>query len=333
MEGTVNLKLVLLGEASVGKTSIINTYLGREFPEQYLPTIGNETAKKEYNIKETEKTISITVWDAGGQRAFNPFNPKLYTNIDGALLVFDLTKPKETFMNLKKEYLENINRYSEEIVTLLVGNKIDLLSSNKMLITTLKELLTKRDHVYLVSAKTGVGVDQCFELLIYTFLRKSELLNPDLVPSETSKAFLNLIGKSEEQLKDQLLNLSNIDSVLEKVKKEPQVKKESIVEKEINELKYYDFLRQELEKNETQKNEVMDQFLINISELDKTIKRIQKSHAKSVKDLIDNLLNLLTITKKDFDVSKDLILKLNREEFELVKILSKVKEEQSIQHE
>ena len=195
MEGIINLKLVLLGEANVGKTSFINTYLGKKFPEQYLPTIGNKTARKEYYIKEKDISVNITVWDAGGQRSFNPFSQILYTNIDCALLMFDITKPKETFLNLKKEFLENINRYSEDFVLLYVGNKIDLLSNNKKLITTLKELMTKRDHVYLTSAKTGKGVNQCFELLIYTLLRKLELMDPDLVPENTSTAFLKVIGK------------------------------------------------------------------------------------------------------------------------------------------
>lgn len=329
MEGSVNLKLVVLGEASVGKTSIINTFLGKEFPEQYLPTIGNETAKKKYIIKEKEKVLSITLWDAGGQRSFNPFNPTLYTNTDGALLVFDLTKPKETFVNLKKEFMENLNRYSDEVMTILVGNKMDLISSNKKLNTTLKELLTKRDHVYLISAKTGEGVNECFELLIHTFLRKAELLNPDDVPNNISTTFLNVIGKNEEELKYQLINLSNIDSTLEKVKIKPKLKEESTVEKEIKDVKYFDFLKQELEKNEIHKNKVMDQFLINISELEKTIKFIQKSSGKSVNDLVNNLKNLFTSTKKDFEASADLLLKLNIEESELVKIISKVKKNQS----
>ncbi len=329
MEGSINLKLVVLGEASVGKTSIINTFLGKEFPEQYLPTIGNETAKKKYILKEKEKILSITLWDAGGQRSFNPFNPTLYTNTDGALLVFDLTKPEETFLNLKKEFLENLNRYSDDFITILVGNKMDLISNSKKLNTTLKELLTKKDHVYLISAKTGEGVNKCFELLIYTFLRKAELLNPDDVPSNTSTTFLNLIGKNEEELKYQLIDLTNVDSTVEKVKIKQSVKEESTIDKEINDLKYFDFLRQELEKNETHKNEVMDQFLINISELNKTIKYIQRSSGKPVKDLINNLKNLFTSTKKDFEASVDLLLKLNIEEFELVKIISKVKKNQS----
>jgi len=325
--------LVLLGEAQVGKTSIINTYLGKEFPEQYLPTIGNYTAKKKYYIKEKDITVNIAIWDAGGQKSFNPFNPTLYANIDCALLVFDLTKPKETFLSLKKEFLKKINRYSEDVISILVGNKLDLLSSNKKLITTLKTLMTKRDHVYLTSAKTDKAINQCFELLVYTFLRKSELIDPDLVPINTSKAFLKLIGKNEEELKEQLWNLSNIDLVLEEVKIKPKVKKKTKSEKEIKELKYYDFLIQELEKNETQKNDVMDQFLINIKELEKKINILQKSRSKSVEYLVDSLKYLFITTMKDFESSIELISKLNIEEFELVNIISKVKEEKSAQNE
>lgn len=329
MEGSVNLKLVVLGEASVGKTSIINAYLGKEISERYLPTIGNKTAKKQYLIKEKDKVLNITLWDAGGQRSFNPFNPAMYEDTDGALLVFDLTKPKETFLNLKKTFLENLNRYSEEVVVLFIGNKLDLVSSSNKLNSTLKELLAKRDHVYLISAKTSEGVNECFELLIYTILKKAELLKPEEVPSNISSTFLNLISKNKEQLKNKLINLSNVDSVLKEVKIKPKIKEESVVEKKVKELKYYDFLRQELDKNEKQKNEITDQFLINISELDKTINHLQKSSGKSVTDLINNLNTLFITAKKDFEVNADLLLKLNREEFELVKIISKVKENQS----
>ena len=120
MDTTVNIKIVLLGEGAVGKTSIIKSFLGREFLVEYLPTIGNETHRKDYRIKDLEKVINITLWDAGGQKSFNPFNPTLYSDVDGTLLVFDLTKPKETLINLKKEFLENANRYSEEVLILYI---------------------------------------------------------------------------------------------------------------------------------------------------------------------------------------------------------------------
>ena len=139
--------------------------------------------------------------------------------------------------------------------------------------------------------------------------------------------------KDYQKLKEQLWNLSNIDLVLEEVKIKPKVKKKTKSEKEIKELKYYDFLIQELEKNEIQKNEVMDQFLFNITELEKTINIIQKSHSKSVVNLVESLKDLFITTKRDFESSIELISKLNIEEFELVNIILKVKEDKSAQNE
>ena len=331
MDNTINLKLVVLGEGDVGKTSIINAFMGKQFPEQYLPTIGSKTAKKEYVIKESGNIIRVflSIWDTGGQRSFNPFNPALYKNIDIALLVFDLSKPKETLELLKEEFLKHVNYHSEDVLKLFIGNKLDALTNVKQIKTNLNNFLAKNDNIVFVSAKTGENINECFELLIYTFLRKAEIMYPDIVQNNTATRFLNLINKNENQLKTGLINLNNLDSILKKQKIKPKVKEESVEEKEIKELKYYDFLKQELENNVTQKSDIMDLFLINLSELDKTIEHLKKPHSKSVKDLIDNLKELLIITKKDFEQNVDLIAKLNREEFELVKIISKTIEEQS----
>ncbi|UCC21116.1 MAG: GTP-binding protein, partial [Promethearchaeota archaeon] len=330
MDNTINLKLVVLGEGEVGKTSIINSYIGKEIPKQYLPTIGSKTAKKEYIIEESGNIVRVllSLWDIGGQRAFNPFNPALYQNIDIALLVFDLTRQNQTLELLKKEFLDNVNYHSEEALILFIGNKLDLLTNEQEIKSNLENFLAKNDNVMFVSAKTKFNIHECFELLIYIFLRKAEILYPDIVQENSAKLFLDLIKKKENHLKNRLVNLDNLDTALKKQKLKPKVKEENVEEKEIMDLKYYDFLMQELETNATQKNDVIDQFLINLTELENAINYLKKTHSKSVEDLIDNLKELLITTQKDFEKSIDLISKFNREEFELVQIISKTKKEQ-----
>ncbi|MFX0140957.1 MAG: Rab family GTPase [Candidatus Hodarchaeota archaeon] len=328
---TINLKLVVLGEGEVGKTSLINAFLGKEIPKQYLPTIGSVTTKKEYVIKENQNEVRIilSIWDVGGQRSFNPLNPVIYTDLDIVLLVFDLSRPKETLKNLKSEFLENANRYSEEILSILVGNKLDLLSVNEEVKKTIKSFLTKNDNLIFISAKTCENITECIELLIYTFLRKAEILYPNVALNNISQLFLKLINKTEKQLKNQLINLANIDNVFQKVKPKPKVKKEADLEKKDKDLVYYEFLMQELNKNDIQKNEVKDRFLINLTKLDKTINHIKKSQSTSVEESFIDLKDFLMTAKKEFEKNLEVISKLNRKEFELVKIITKFREKHS----
>ncbi|MFW9971501.1 MAG: GTP-binding protein [Candidatus Odinarchaeota archaeon] len=330
MDKTINLKLVVFGEGEVGKTAIINSFMQNQFPEEYLPTIGNKTTKKEYIIEQNGNTIRllISIWDTGGKRSYNPFNQIIYKNIDMAILVFDLTKPKETLNQLKEEFLKHLNNYSEDVLSLFIGNKFDSITDEQQIKTSLINFLQRNENVIFVSAKTAKNVNECFEILIYTFLRKAEILAPDKIQKNSALSFLKSINKTENQLKAILVNLNNLDSKLKKIRIKPEEKVHTVEEKEVKELKYFDFLKKELEKNSIQKSTIMDHFLINLSELTKTIEHLKKNYSRSPKELIHNLKELFILTQKDFEQNVNLIEKLNREEFELVKIISKTKEEQ-----
>ena len=325
MENTINLKFVVLGEGEVGKTSIINAFMGKDIPETYIPTIGSSINKKEYQLKET--SIKLSIWDLGGQKSYNPFNPAHYSNADAVLLVFDLTRPKKTLENLKKEFLEKMRYYSEECISLFIGNKLDECSVDIELSNTIKNCFTEKDHMILISAKTGKNVQDCFALLIYTFLKKAEILNPDTISENTANDFINFLGKTENSLKDQLINIYSIDSELKKIKSKPKFKTESPIEIEDTELKYYEFIQQELKKVELQKISSLDEFLINLSELEKAFTHLKKAHIKSVEEAINGMKNLLLTSQKESESNLDLLQKLNREENELFIIGNKLRQE------
>ena len=104
-----------------------------------------------------------------------------------------------------------------------------------------------------------------------------------------------------------------------------KTKSQEIEEK--SELNYQDFIKQELQKVEYQKNEVLDKFLITITELEKSLTHIKKSHIKSVDDVIRNLKDLFLISAKESQEYYELVQRLNREENELIIIVNKKKKE------
>lgn len=207
----IDIKLVILGEGEVGKTSLVNKFLGKKIPHTYIPTIGYKINHKEYILEN--KKIRINIWDCGGKKAFIEFNPAVYNNIDGAFLVFDLSSPEETIKNLKKDHVKHLVYYAREVeagILFLVGNKLDLVLVNKDL-ESVKNYLSEDDLIIAMSALTGENVNECFELLIYTVLKQT---NKD----EVAKEFIQFIGKTEEELISQIIADVDILLLKEKVK-------------------------------------------------------------------------------------------------------------------
>ncbi len=127
--GEINIKLVILGVGSVGKTSIVKSFLDQEIPRMYIPTIGSSIARKEFMLKNI--AIKVNIWDIGGQKSFNPLNPVFFTNVDTAFLVFDLSQPKETLPGLEIDYLANLSKYTDVCIAFVIGNKLDLISTKE----------------------------------------------------------------------------------------------------------------------------------------------------------------------------------------------------------
>ncbi|MHA1688703.1 MAG: Rab family GTPase, partial [Promethearchaeota archaeon] len=127
----INIKLVIFGLGGVGKTSIVNSFLGNQISTKYFPTIGSSISKKEYRLPKN--IIRVNIWDIGGQRAFNPLNPVFFTNNDAAFLVFDLSNPGESIKELMDVYLPSLGEKSENCFILVLGNKLDLITNDEEL--------------------------------------------------------------------------------------------------------------------------------------------------------------------------------------------------------
>ena len=208
----INLKLAVLGEGGVGKTSIVNLYSGKAFPNIYIPTIGSNIARKEYKLENEH--IRINIWDIGGQRSFNPLNSSFFANIDAAFLVFDLSNPKESTIELQKVYLNYIKEKSPECLVIYLGNKSDLVKPESFgtLINNLNQNHQDEYPLIFTSAKTQDNIVEAFELMIYKYLKKLESEGFTAQFKNILPSFLNLIDKKEEDLTRVIINLDSIDS-------------------------------------------------------------------------------------------------------------------------
>ncbi|KAF4123114.1 Ras-related protein Rab-5C [Geosmithia morbida] len=122
-----SVKLVLLGEAAVGKSSLVLRFVNNDFQENKEPTIGAAFLTQKCNLPS--RTIKFEIWDTAGQERFASLAPMYYRNAQAALVAYDLTKP--TSLIKAKHWVAELQRQaSPGIVIALVGNKLDLTSDS-----------------------------------------------------------------------------------------------------------------------------------------------------------------------------------------------------------
>lgn len=170
------LKLLLLGDTSVGKTSMAIRYTEGKFPDpdKLKSTIGVAFFSKK--VKLNNETIVAQIWDFAGQDHFRSFMRDMFKGAAGGLFVFDVTQ-NTTLDDLKNFWIPEIEKYlnidlsSGNHPFILVGNKVDLLSDTNSFTTAnavkmheLDAIIEKYKFEYIAtSAKTGKNVDLAFQ--------------------------------------------------------------------------------------------------------------------------------------------------------------------------
>ncbi|CAO3599287.1 unnamed protein product [Absidia cylindrospora] len=121
------LKLVLLGEFAVGKTSFLRRFVNADFAEKWEPTVGAGFLTKTFQL--SDKMIKMNCWDTAGQDRFHSLAPMYYRGAQTAIVMYDVTK-QATFGRAKIWIRELQRQAPPHIVIALVGNKIDLCDSS-----------------------------------------------------------------------------------------------------------------------------------------------------------------------------------------------------------
>jgi small GTP-binding protein len=172
-------KICLLGDAGVGKTSLVYRFIENRFSRDFKSTLGVNLLKKKIKAKTVDGTdVDVTgqIWDLGGQSAYKKLRKLYLEGSQGALLVFDITS-KKSFLNLDEWVKDLFEGRGNDIPIVLIGNKLDLADKQEVFLQDAaayaKKLGLKLD-VLLTSAATGEGVELAFHKLIELILLTKE---------------------------------------------------------------------------------------------------------------------------------------------------------------
>ena len=159
----LTLKLLIIGDSRVGKTSLLLNYVEKIFPEAHISTLGVEYKEKE--IIKDNYIIRLQIWDTAGEERFRSITKSIYRNANGILFVCDITN-RESFKNIKN-WIKDADNVDKDIKGIIIGNKIDLDNERVVSVEDLEEIGKKYNMPFIeTSAKTGMNVNKCFEVLI-----------------------------------------------------------------------------------------------------------------------------------------------------------------------
>ncbi|KAI5952409.1 hypothetical protein KGF54_003276 [Candida jiufengensis] len=178
------LKVIILGDSGVGKTSLMQQFVNNKFSQQYKATIGADFLTKEISL-DNGKTVTLQIWDTAGQERFQSLGVAFYRGADCCVLCFDVTNEKSlnNLTSWKDEFLVQSNVTNpQDFPFIIIGNKIDIDDSKK--IPSLSKKLNQITQnqfgglnypVFETSAKDSVNVEQAFEVVAKMALQQEEL--------------------------------------------------------------------------------------------------------------------------------------------------------------
>jgi small GTP-binding protein len=160
----MKVKVCFIGDAGVGKTSLIKRYVLDVFDDRYIATIGTKVTKKIVDVDGKVKVMML-VWDIMGQKGFRELLREAYFfGAHGAIAVCDLTN-KETLEELRY-WIKALTDVAGDVPIVFAGNKADLENERVVKEQDLADLAAKyKSKAFLTSAKTGQNVETVFKTL------------------------------------------------------------------------------------------------------------------------------------------------------------------------
>ena len=173
---TILVKMISMGDTEVGKSCLIKKYCEGNFVDDYVTTIGIDYGVKNEKVNKTT-TLAVNIFDLSGDDDYKLIRKDFILDSLGVLFVYD-SNISSTFDNISKweKEAESNGLDLSKCVVLLIANKIDVKKTKNSPVINGKEYAKKKGyHFYETSAKSGVGVDECFRFFFSElFVKVSE---------------------------------------------------------------------------------------------------------------------------------------------------------------
>ena len=177
-----SVKVVLIGESGVGKTSIISQFTKGIFNPDLMSTNGATFSTKKKEFKESNKILSFEIWDTAGQEKYRSLAKMFFKDAAVALIVYDVTS-KKSFEEIKAYWMDLVKENGpKKVIMYIVGNKIDL-SEKEVVNEDEARAFAENENVnfWLTSAKNSTGIDELFNEI------GNQYLSPDFNNNEEIK--------------------------------------------------------------------------------------------------------------------------------------------------
>lgn len=182
----VLLKVLLLGESCVGKTSIFHRYVKDEYNQAYKATIGADFFSKD--LKVDDKEVILQIWDTAGQERYQSLGVTFFRGSDACILVYDITDRNsfEALTSWVDQFLQGVGQNSSSAkdsgyIFVVLGNKCDLSADQRQVQKEeAQEFCDEHGFKFFeTSAKTGEKVQDAFEFIARKGIEKSESQSSD----------------------------------------------------------------------------------------------------------------------------------------------------------
>ena len=197
-KGTRMVRGIVLGDACVGKTAVINQFVNREFSGHYKATIGSDFISKQMELDDGFVTLQI--WDTAGQERYRSLGSSFYRHADCCIIVYDISNHHsfDSILSWIDDFTPYIEGEKNDFPFLLLGNKSDL-DAREVSYDEGKAISEQNNMMFFeVSAKTSENINNGFQAVAQLAIERklSNASKTVVLPNKSSS--IEIVKKEEK---------------------------------------------------------------------------------------------------------------------------------------